>query len=1342
MTTPPDSELRLLLDQQKPTTALNLLDEGELTPQLGTLKAEALVMLDRVREANDTLDPLVMQMQGDDFSRAERLWAEICFRLGYVDGSILSARGAANAAQTDNVRAAAVAASAYGYARKNCWRKAEAAIREAHGLAPNDLAVLLAEARMRLEMDQRLEARAVYERMMQLNAPGAQTLAQWGLAHVALLLGAFDDARRYAETSLSGSDEFLGPLFTLGNLAMTNEDVNEFERVIEEIARRSPQSATLEPWRKELERMKARQADAAAPRKRLTAFPTTMQRRNYCGPCVIELVLRYWQGGLDLTNDQIAESVKFPSSGTPVYRMREFFHLIGFDTVRCLAPLDKIKQLIDAGYPAIVQQEYSNSSHVAVVIGYDDHAGALEFQDPMTHAITAMPYDYVNKIRRTYCDSAVVAFPRGQGHDKTLARMGLFDDPAAVWTDQASLALDNRRPAEAAALMERATLRNPAHALSWIMWLFAESDRWNDARRDLPEHLTPLAARIAEQSGQSDLALARQRFYDVLARAKSIHPEAEFVHQFEGRGAWMDDDLPRALEAYAKASEIDPGDATHFAAMAACHYGLRQMDKAREKAQDSLNRDPSLPGANVWMARAQAYQYNNYAMHYADCAAELAPDWWLAHQAYAEAAFRANDTASARRAVDAALALWPDQPEARALRGILNSSQGNRIQAALEFETVLAEPKLSPVTAYEARRELCRVLFGSRLYTQAIVLVQELLKDWPDDPWGLQFWADAYGQMLVYKGERATGDSLITFRHLSRQAIAANSKTTWVATNYLETLSKLESAGDAAEAAAKLRESYPEHTALIFWHGYHLERASQLEAAARVMVEALAAPNTLYEQRDLDDAIRIILDGLGLDEGEKAVLTTPVPQGGWPIETRERYLGLWLARHPDKKGERARELLQAALARDPNDAPAMLWLGKVTQAESDRESLFRRALRQAPQWSFARACLAEFLIDAGRADEALEFTAGYENETFDVMLQHGRALLNVGRYEEAVPAFERVVSWYAEPWSYGYYLKWVAEDSAGWHEAALETAQKSLTLFPDRARWHLYLAASLRGLGRFDEAEAAVAEGKAKGLSEAEVLEAQYETAWVKHDLDAGLQAVEALIALKQEKAGDGRLGEWEVKRLRLLLELERHDEARQFVIGENLNADGWGKAAWEAMSADAWPLCAEFADQALALDPSHFSGLFCKAEALRGLNRLDESISAYHQLREAHPDEHNSYEKLGLVLAVDGKNDEALTLADRAVQLGTFCPVAWATRGYAYFVRGDRALALSDLKTAWDRSDAERRREMNDFWWVLAALKGEAALAEGHKQKAFAEAKTDLDRKMLAQVERALGGA
>jgi hypothetical protein len=164
------------------------------------------------------------------------------------------------------------------------------------------------------------------------------------------------------------------------------------------------------------------------------------------------LVLRYWKGGHGLTNDQIADSVKLPGGGSPIYRIREFFHLVGFDTVRCVASVEHLKRLVDAGYPIIVQQKFSDTAHVVVVIGYDDAEGIVELQDPMTHTITSISMEELNSIRRVFWDSAIVAFPRGLGYDKDLFRMGIHNDPALVWADQAVLAMDENRLQVAAAL--------------------------------------------------------------------------------------------------------------------------------------------------------------------------------------------------------------------------------------------------------------------------------------------------------------------------------------------------------------------------------------------------------------------------------------------------------------------------------------------------------------------------------------------------------------------------------------------------------------------------------------------------------------------------------------------------------------------------------------------------------------------------------------------------------------------------------------------------------------------------------------------------------------------------
>ncbi len=138
-------------------------------------------------------------------------------------------------------------------------------------------------------------------------------------------------------------------------------------------------------------------------------------------------------------------------------------------------------------------------------------------------------------------------------------------------------------------------------------------------------------------------------------------------------------------------------------------------------------------------------------------------------------------------------------------------------------------------------------------------------------------------------------------------------------------------------------------------------------------------------------------------------------------------------------------------------------------------------------------------------------------------------------------------------------------------------------------------------------------------------------------------------------------------------------------------------------------------------------------------MGREEEAIDAFRTLRIAFPEEHNAYEKLAIRMALDGNLDEAQSLADRAVILGAFCPEAWATRGYVSFARGQHADALTDLETSWNRSDEQRRRKSNHFWWLLSSLKGDHAAAEERKQKAFEEATTPFDQRILAQIQAML---
>lgn len=223
------SELRRLLEASCPTSVLAALGDKTL-PELGIFKAEALLDLDRLHEAYAVLDPLVEQLEGDLYAEAERLRSVILLRMGWVDGSILGALRAAHSAQEVDLQAAALAWSAAGLAHKNCWSMAEANLREAIEMAPNAPQVLIAQARVRLEADLRMEAREIYERMRKLGSAWAQVYGTWGCSYVAYLVGEFDQATAQAETALKTSGEIVAPLFVIGQVALAREDEKKIGR--------------------------------------------------------------------------------------------------------------------------------------------------------------------------------------------------------------------------------------------------------------------------------------------------------------------------------------------------------------------------------------------------------------------------------------------------------------------------------------------------------------------------------------------------------------------------------------------------------------------------------------------------------------------------------------------------------------------------------------------------------------------------------------------------------------------------------------------------------------------------------------------------------------------------------------------------------------------------------------------------------------------------------------------------------------------------------------------------------------------------------------------------------
>ncbi len=641
-----------------------------------------------------------------------------------------------------------------------------------------------------------------------------------------------------AEEALQVSFEIITPLFVQGKIALACEDHEKLAGMVALLKERSPCAESLGDWQAELDWMLLRRGRSGR-RKRLPAFPTLVQRKDFCGPAVVELIIRYWQRGAAYSNDYIAEQIMFPQVGTPIYRMREFFHLAGFETVRTWAPVEKLKALIDAGFPVIIQEEFSNTAHVAVVIGYDEEAKGFELQDPMTHIVTRMTEQELNRLRWIYRDGALIAYPRGRGHEKSLQAMGIYDHLALVWCDQATLALDQNRFQAAIEHAEKAIRKKPELPLGWVMLCHAKLEYWRQTSLARKSSANGFARRLSQQVvGMPDDR--RASFYASLEEAGGLYTGEGFVFQFEGSGALLDHNLPQAQSAFQRAIEKDPQNARNFANLAEVYFDTREFDKGFEAASRALEHDPGLPAANIWIARTLAALNGEQADHYSRMAIDLNPDEWMAHLALAEALFQQGSFQDARQEVEVAFALSSGQREVAVLRAILFEKLGEPMRGAEELQSILDEGGwLEAVYQYQVYQALARIAFEAGLFAETLVYLSHLLSIAESDAWGLQLQAAARFEESLQRNEILTEQALVELQQAYEMAIQANRGAIWVIRDYLRYLEAYAGLKACLTVMRRLRHEYPENGNLWFWTGDLFLRSGNKEAAARAMIKAL-----------------------------------------------------------------------------------------------------------------------------------------------------------------------------------------------------------------------------------------------------------------------------------------------------------------------------------------------------------------------------------------------------------------------------------------------------------------------------------------------------------------------
>jgi len=111
------------------------------------------------------------------------------------------------------------------------------------------------------------------------------------------------------------------------------------------------------------------------------------ENKNYCGPAALAMVLGYWQGKNELTQEKISshifkEDALITNNSDMVFYPREQ----AFVTYSFNGDMEQLKNIIKKDFPLIILQKVIgkiNKGHYRVILGYDDNREIVIVNDPL-----------------------------------------------------------------------------------------------------------------------------------------------------------------------------------------------------------------------------------------------------------------------------------------------------------------------------------------------------------------------------------------------------------------------------------------------------------------------------------------------------------------------------------------------------------------------------------------------------------------------------------------------------------------------------------------------------------------------------------------------------------------------------------------------------------------------------------------------------------------------------------------------------------------------------------------------------------------------------------------------
>lgn len=591
---------------------------------------EALLTRERFREARAAVDEALAQTPdsepslrwGLELARARLALNDPTVPVDEVIFGVEDLLERADGPECDVARAHSIRVQ--GFTLKRCAPLFEAAVAEARARCGDEHpVVLVAEGFGALALDDRARARRLFEQAIAID-PGS-SLARYGLADLLYVLGDFAGCQAELDRIGEGDARWLraarlrASCFAAAGDAAAEArqweavvarsaggDVEQQDRAALALAlaaagRRPDALEQLrQAWRLDPESDSGRYArkrieylERAAPGtavKRLPTFPTTAQKWNYCGPAVLELCLRYLD--LDLDQDAIAEQVK-RERGTPMYEIVTYLRAQGIVARRIEATPDRLRAAIDLGLPVIVQEEYSTTSHVAVITGYDESLGLFVAADPATHRPLLKSFEWTEHAGTLFGSGGVIVLgrPRSDGLAALEARadeLGLVEARHLVLLDEC----DRRRPQAGSGAPDDAALEEVIRLCDEALELSPRFKLAFHRRFDTWAHLYRLRG----------LGELRSRLLASLHGMRTLFRDDEWPHQLHAHWLFDEGRVEEAFVEYFEASRRDPADANNLQAMGECSWLAGDLGAAERHMLAALAAEPFHARANENLA--------------------------------------------------------------------------------------------------------------------------------------------------------------------------------------------------------------------------------------------------------------------------------------------------------------------------------------------------------------------------------------------------------------------------------------------------------------------------------------------------------------------------------------------------------------------------------------------------------------------------------------------------------------------------------------------------------------------------------------------------------------------